>query len=384
MMRIRRKRFTNAEKRELWQRWRKGESVSEIARALQRNEGSVNNIVVRHGGFPPRERTRHPRSLSLREREQISRGLSAGQSMRQIARALGRSPSTVSREVERNGGVRRYRAVDADRRAWRAACRPKTCKLRRNKRLCRVVAKKLSREWSPEQISGWLVETYPDDSDMQVSHETIYRSLFIQSRGALKKELIRHLRRRRATRRARTATGKGKRQGKIVDAVSIRERPAEAEDRAIPGHWEGDLIAGTQGGAYLITLVERQTRFVLLEKVTSKQTDVIVRALIKLARKIPDELRRSVTWDRGGEMASHKKFTVATGMSVFFCDPASPWQRGSNENTNGLLRQYFPKGKTLDHVTQRDLNHAMQRLNTRPRKTLGFKTPAHMLDQLLR
>jgi IS30 family transposase len=314
-------------------------------------------------------------ALSLREREEISRGLVAGQSLRTIAQALGRSPSTVSREVHRNGGCCEYRASTADQAAWDRALRPKRCKLVENRALARIVATKLKRWWSPEQIAGWLKRHYPEDENGQVSHETIYRSLFIQARGALKKELLGHLRSRRAMRRSRHNTLKGKGLGKITDTVSIRERPASVEDRAVPGHWEGDLIFGSKN-SQIATLVERHTRYVLLAKVDGKDTETVINALIKQAHKLPGELYKSLTWDRGHEMADHQRFSLSTDIEVFFCDPHSPWQRGSNENTNGLLRQYFPKGTDLSVYSQAKLSAVARQLNERPRETLEFESPA--------
>ena len=295
-----------------------------------------------------------------------------------MASSIGRSPSTISREIAHNGGRDQYRAAEADAKAWDKACRPKRCKLLQHPRLQRIVATKLGIEWSPEQISGWLKRTFPQDESLHVSHETIYRSLFIQARGVLKKELIRHLRSRRIMRRSKHASTAGQPRGQIVDGVSIRERPADIEDRAIPGHWEGDLITGSKN-THIATLVERHSRFTLLVKLNGKDTVSVVSALSKQVRKLPSALRRSLTWDRGMEMAQHKKFTVATDEQVYFCDPQSPWQRGTNENTNRLLRQYFPKGTDLSGYSQADLNKIALRLNQRPRKTLGFRTPADRL-----
>jgi len=300
--------------------------------------------------------------------------------MRGIAATLQRAPSTVSREIRRNGGRRRYRASAADESACGRARRPKRCRLAVNRRLRAIVAKKLSLEWSPEQISGWLKREYPDAPGMQISHETIYRSLFVQTRGVLKKELVRHLRTRRMMRRSKKASTRGQPRGQIIDAVSIRERPAEIEDRAVPGHWEGDLLQGSNH-SHIATLVERQSRFVLLVKVDGKDTTNVVRALIKQIRCLPIELRRSLTWDRGMEMAGHKEFSVATNVQVYFCDPQSPWQRGTNENTNRLLRQYLPKGTDLSTFSQVELNRIALRLNQRPRKTLEFSTPAEKLNE---
>ena len=322
--------------------------------------------------------------MSFKEREEVSRGLARGDSLRCIARSLGRAPSTISREVRRNSGSRGYRspgdlgyrAAKADARAWRRARRPKPCKLARQARLRQVVAFKLSQNWSPEQIAGWLRSRFADSNEMRISHETIYRSLFIQARGVLKKELAQHLRRRRTLRQARSAgQNNGRRFGGIVDAVSISERPPEVEDRAVPGHWEGDLISGS-GHSSIATLVERQSRYTLLVKVACRETATVVAAIKKQITKLPTELRKTLTWDRGMELASHKEFTVATDIDVYFCDPQSPWQRGTNENTNGLLRQYFPDGTDLNTFTQSQLNRVARQLNERPRKTLAYHTPA--------
>jgi len=304
--------------------------------------------------------------------------MASGSSIREIASCLHRAASTVSREITRHGGRPAYRAYDADQQAWNAGLRPKRCLLAVNSKLRDLVASKLILDWSPEQISGWLKSQYPDDESMRVSHETIYRSLFIQARGALRKELLEHLRSKRRMRRSRHASEHGHRRGQIVDAVSIRERPPEAEDRAIPGHWEGDLLAGGKN-SYIATLVERHSRFLMLVKVPSKDTAVVVSALSERVRKLPTTLRRSLTWDRGLEMAKHKEFTVATDVQVYFCDPQSPWQRGSNENTNLLLRQYFPRGTDLSSISQEQLDLVELLLNQRPRKTLGFQTPASKL-----
>jgi IS30 family transposase len=318
--------------------------------------------------------------LTLAEREEISRGIATGQSLRSIAASLGRAPSTVSREIKRNGGRRQYRASKADEAAWDRAHRRKTCKLAQNRALAFIVAEKLQLEWSPDQIAGWLKSTYPDDENYQVSHETIYKSLFIQTRGALKKELLQHLRKTRAMRRSRHHTQKTKDHGRITNTVSIRERPAEVEDRAVPGHWEGDLLCGSNN-SQIATLVERHTRLVMLVRAPSKDTKTVVNALIKHARKLPRELYKSLTWDRGKEMADHERFSLDTDIKVYFCDPQSPWQRGSNENTNGLLRQYFPKGMDLSIIHQNRLNAVARRLNERPRKTLEYRTPAERFAQ---
>lgn len=363
------------EKQELWERWKRGESVSEIARALSVQRQSIHYHLLGRGGFAPAARRRSSRVLSLHEREEISRGLAAGDSLREIARRLGRPTSTVSREVTRHGGRSRYRATTADRRAWSNAQRPKLCKLARSFELTDLVAGKLAEDWSPEQISGWLAQTHPGEQALRVSTETIYRSLFIQTRGVLKTELTRHLRTRRVTRRARVGPRKSQgRGGRIIDAVSIRERPPEVEDRAVPGHWEGDLLLGTIN-TRIITLVERQTRYLMLIKPDANDSASVVDALARHIQTLPRQLRSTLTWDRGTELAQHKRFSVATDVAVYFCDPASPWQRGTNENTNGLLRQYLPKGTDLRRYTQADLDAIALKLNTRPRKTLGFHTP---------
>jgi len=372
--------YSDEQKALMWDRWQKGESMNAIGRLFDRGHSSIQRVLLEMGGLPPAPRKRSRLSLTSAEREEISRGVVAGHSLRSIAASLGRAPSTISREIDRNGGRRDYRACEADQAAWDRAHRPKRCKLAENRALARIVARKLRKLWSPEQIAGWLKRTYPDDENFQVSYETIYRSLFIQARGALKKELLQHLRRRRATRRSRHHTQKTDNHGRILDTVSISERPASAEDRAVPGHWEGDLISGS-GNTYIATLVERHTRYVMLAKVDSKKTETVINALIKQARKLPQELYKSLTWDRGKEMADHKRFSLATEIDVYFCDPQSPWQRGSNENTNGLLRQYFPKGTDLSVHSQAKLNAVARQLNERPRKTLDYETPAERFDQ---
>ena len=371
--------YTAAQKAEMWDRWQKGETLHSIARLFDRHHTSVRGILAATGGIRPPERCRSRLALTLAEREQISRGMVAGHSIRSIAMSLGRTPSTVSREINRNGGRDRYRASQADQAAWDRAQRPKPCKLVVNRALARIVAKQLRAFWSPEQIAGWLKYTYPNDERCQVSHETIYKSLFIQARGALKKELLQHLRSKRAMRRSRHASQKGDGKGQITNTVSIRERPALVEDRAVPGHWEGDLIIGTHN-SQIATLVERHTRYVMLAKVNGKDTETVINALIKQAHKLPRELYKSLTWDRGKEMADHQRFTLATDIKVYFCDPQSPWQRGSNENTNGLLRQYFPKGTDLSVHSQAKLNAVARQLNERPRKTLGFETPVERFN----
>jgi IS30 family transposase len=368
------------EKSGIWRRWKAGQSLHEIGRAFDKPHSSIRCLLLPRGGIPPAARRRSRLALTLAEREDISRGIASGSSLREIASGLDRATSTVSREVSRHGGLPVYRAHEADDQAWDSALRPKRCLLAVNRKLRNMVASKLILDWSPEQISGWLKTAYPDDESVRVSHETIYRSLFIQARGVLKKELMDHLRSKRRMRRSRHATVSGQSRGQIVDAISIRERPAEAEDRAIPGHWEGDLLSGAKN-SYIATLVERHSRFAMLIKVPSKETEVVVAALSRHVRKLPATLRRSLTWDRGLEMAKHKDFTVATDVQVYFCDPQSPWQRGTNENTNLLLRQYFPRGTDLSGYTQAQLDQVALRLNQRPRKTLGFQTPASRLQQ---
>lgn len=365
---------------ELWNRVAAGESLIAIARALEKTQSTIYTVVRAQGGIAPPVQRRAARVFTGGERETISRGLAASESVRALARALGRAPSSVSREITRNGGRHRYRALDADRRAWRQARRPKLCKLATTAALCAVVEAKLKSNWSPEQIAGWLVSEYPEEPIMRISHETIYRTLFLQARGALKQELTAHLRTRRVMRRSKRATTKGQPRGQIVDAVSIAERPPSVEDRAIPGHWEGDLLAGAKN-THIGTLVERKSRYVHLVRVAGKDTTSVVNALIREVRRLPAGLMASLTWDRGHEMAQHHRFTVATEVAVYFCDPQSPWQRGTNENTNGLLRQYFPDGTDLSVYTQRDLDRVAQELNTRPRKTLGFRTPAAILAE---
>jgi IS30 family transposase len=363
---------------DMWDRWKAGQSLHEIGRAFGKDHVSIQFMLSQHGGIAPATRRRSLLTLTLVEREDISRGIASGWSIREIAKGLQRAVSTVSREVARHGGRPLYRASAADQQAWQSALRPKSCLLAIHVKLQAIVASKLVLDWSPEQISGWLKTQYPDNKSMRVSHETIYQSLFIQARGVLKKELIQHLRSKRRIRRSRHSRVSGHRSGQIVDAISIRERPAEIEDRAIPGHWEGDLIGGTKN-SHIATLVERHSRFVALVKVPSKDTATVVAALSRHVRKLPASLRRSLTWDRGLEMAKHKSFTVATNVKVYFCDPQSPWQRGSNENTNGLLRQYFPKRTDLSGYSQSELDKVALRLNQRPRKTLGFQTPADTL-----
>lgn len=369
-----------AGKKELWQRWRGGESISDIARALDKVPGSVHGMIEVTGGISPPQRRRRRGALTPAEREEISRELATGESFQTIAARLGRPASTICREVNRNGGRSRYRAREAEEQASKRARRPKRCLLSLNERLRDVVARKLKEDWSPEQISGWLKKHYPDDEAMRISHETIYRTLFVQARGALKRELLAHLRSRRMMRRGRSASTKGQPRGQIKEAVSIRERPPEAEDRAVPGHWEGDLLAGSRN-THIATLVERSSRFVMLVKVTGKDTESVVAALSEQIRRLPATMMETLTWDRGMEMAAHKKFTVATDICVYFCEPKSPWQRGTSENTNRLLRQYLPAKSDLSVYAQPDLDLIALKLNSRPRKTLGYSTPAATLTE---
>jgi IS30 family transposase len=367
--------YTDTQKALMWDRWKKGDSMKEIGRLFDRGHTTVQRILTENGGIRPPERKRSPLALTLAEREVISRGLARQLSLRTIADQLGRSPSTVSREISRNGGYACYRANIAEDAAWQRALRPKDCKLADRPILVRLITGKMQMEWSPQQIAGWLKQRYPNQERYHVSHETIYKSLFIQARGVLKRELLACLRSQRIARRSKHTSKKGKGLGGIVDAVPISERPATVEDRAVPGHWEGDLIEGSKK-TYIATLVERQTRYVMLAKVENKTTDAVIKALIKQSGKLPDELYKSLTWDRGSEMSGHKRFTLATDIQVYFCDPRSPWQRGSNENTNRLLRQYFPKGTDLSIHSQAELNRVARRLNGRPRKTLDYETPA--------
>ena len=379
MTQRKRSRLSPTQETDVWKRWKAGQSLYEIGRAFDKPHTSIRHFLLPRGGIAPRARRRSRLALTLAEREDISRGIASGSSIREIARHLDRAASTVGREVTRHGGRPAYRAHEADDQAWESALRPKKCLLALRRRLREIVASKLVLEWSPEQVSGWLKTEYPKDERMRVSHETIYRSLFIQARGVLKKELMGHLRTKRRMRRSQHSRIFKDSRGQIADAISIRERPAEVEDRAVPGHWEGDLLSGSRN-SHIVTLVERHSRFAMLIKVPSKDTAVVVTALSRHIRKLPATLRRSLTWDRGLEMAKHKDFTVATDVQVYFCDPQSPWQRGTNENTNLLLRQYFPRGTDLSGYSQAQLDQVALRLNKRPRKTLGFQTPASKLQ----
>lgn len=372
--------YTPEQKAIIWDRYKQGDSLHEIARMFDRYHSSIMPTIYQTGGFRPPVRKRHRLSLSLDEREEISRGLAEKCSIREIAKKISRAPSTVSREIRRHGGLTNYRAAKADKKAWDNALRPKACKLSQNPTLCKIIAEKMHRGWSPEQIAGWLKHNYPDAQGMNVSHETIYKTLFIQTRGTLKKELQQYLRSRRTVRKSRTTSLKGKRLGSIPNAVPISERPSTVADRAIPGHWEGDLIQGSKN-SYIVTLVERHSRYVMLAKISDNKTATVIAALIKQAQQLPSELYKTLTWDRGVEMTNHAVFTVATDIQVYFCDPQSPWQRGSNENTNRLLRQYFPKGTDLSVHSQQRLNSIARQLNERPRKTLGYESPAERFNQ---
>ncbi|MCZ6738436.1 MAG: IS30 family transposase [Actinobacteria bacterium] len=374
--------FTEAERVEVWERRRAGEGNRSIGRRLGRSAGSIRAFVESTGGVRPPVRRRSPSHLSLTEREEISRGIAAGEPLCAIAGRLSRAPSTVSRELARNGGRGDYRAHRADRAAWQRGRRPQSSKLAANETLRAEVEDKLAIRWSPQQISGWLRHTYPDTEAMHVSHETIYLTLFIQARGGLKHQLTHHLRTRRATRRPKVK-GAPSGKGRIVDPVMISERPAEVEDRAVPGHWEGDLLMGKRQTA-IGTLVERWSRYVMLFALPDGNTAGAVRdALTETVQRLPEHLWKSLTWDQGKEMAQHAQFSVDTGIDVYFCDPKSPWQRGSNENTNGLLRQYFPKGTDMAKLTQEDLDFVAHQLNGRPRQTLGWMTPSEKLAETL-
>ena len=377
-----RRRISRQQHDAFWARWTAGQTLETISHAVGASPRGWYSVVQAHGGIRPPPRTRAPHALTFTEREVIARALRADTSLRAIARTLGRAPSTISREIARNGTrtarQRGYDAATADARAWQAARRPKCGVLATCAPLRRAVATQLAQDWSPAQIAGWLVEAYPEDATMRVSAETIYRSLYVQARGVLRKELATHLRRGRSVRRSRGRAAGGHGRSHIVDAIAIAARPPEVADRAVPGHWEGALLAGRHH-TYIATLVERSSRFVVLVKVRGKDSATVVRALIRRVHRLPQGLMASLTWDRGPELAQHQAFTIATDVAVYFCDPQSPWQRGSNENTNGLLRQYFPHGTDLSQFSQRQLDAVALRLNTRPRQTLGFKTPGATL-----
>lgn len=366
----------------LWSRWLEGENAVQISAVLGCHKATVTWHIARTGGVRPRERQRAARHLQSVEREDISRGLARGETVRAIADRLGRAPSTISRELARHGGPKAYRATAADAAAWASARRPKRCRLVTHRRLHRVVEQKLRQDWSPQQIAAWLPSRYPDDPTMHVSHETIYQALYVQARGALKRSLIAHLRRGQAYRRPRAKARAVRGPGQLVDIVSIAERPPEVDARAVPGHWEGDLLVGKLG-TQIATLVERQSRFVLLQRLPTADSATVVTALARRIQQLPAAVRQSLTWDQGKEMARHRQFTLTTDVQVYFCHPHSPWQRGSNENTNGLLRQYFPKGMDLSRLTQSQLDAVARRLNTRPRQTLNWRTPAEVFAEIV-
>jgi IS30 family transposase len=372
--------WTEQEHAAFWGRYRAGASLRSISRALGHSMGTLRTLLQATGGRQPVLPRRSERHLSLGEREEISRGLAAGHSCRTIAGSIGRAPSTVSREIARNGGPDGYRACHADRAAWQRARRPKAAKLVTCPALQQLVEAGLQLRWSPQQIAGWLRRAYPGDPELSVSHETIYMSLFVQSRGALRKELTRYLRTRRMVRRphaGQVTTG----QGRLRNAVNISARPAEVADRAVPGHWEGDLLLGGRNSA-IATLVERTSRFTLLVRLPhGRASEPVLTALAECIATLPGQLVRSLTWDQGKEMAEHAQFTIATGLQIYFCDPSSPWQRGTNENTNGLLRQYYPKGADLTRVSQDELDAVAAELNGRPRQTLGWASPCEKFDE---
>ncbi|MBN9232127.1 MAG: IS30 family transposase [Legionella sp.] len=374
--------FTEYQQSTIWSLWSQGKSLSEIGRQLNKHAGSIFCFLQKYGGIKPARSIRSKRALTLLEREEISRGLSANLSIRNIAKTLNRSPSTISREIGRNGGILKYRAILADKQTWIRAKRPKKSKLQINIPLNDIIADKLSNKWSPEQISGYLKRTYPNDNAMNISHESIYKTLYVQSRGHLKKELLKHLRTQRVMRQSKKFNTKGNARGGIIDAVSIHDRPKEIDSRTVPGHWEGDLICGSNK-SYVATLVERTSRFTLLVKLTGNDTASVIHAITNKIMELPNQLKKSLTWDRGMELAKHKKFTIDTEVKVYFCDPQSPWQRGTNENTNRLLRQYMPKKTDLGIHSQFDLDRIARELNERPRKTLNFLSPADKLNEVL-
>lgn len=374
--------FSYEQQAVIWVKWTQGDSLSDIGRALRKAPGCIHRLIAFHGGIRPAIKTRSKANLTLTEREEISRGIAASKSIRAIAAHLNRAPSTVSREISRNGGIGNYRATAADKKAYKNAARPKPNRLDQHTDLKDIIIEKLQLKWSPAQISGWLKQTYSNETAMQISHETIYKSLFIQARGILKKELTYHLRSKRLMRRPKNAKIDRSPRGQIIDAVSIRERPAEIEDRAIPGHWEGDLVSGSKN-THIATLVERMSRFTILIKLKGKDTESVVSALRNRILTLPAMLRNTLTWDRGMELALHKQLTIDTNIQVFFCDPRSPWQRGTNENTNGLIRQYLPRKTDLSIYTQEELDKIAMELNGRPRKTLQFATPIEKLNELV-
>ncbi len=383
MAKIGRPGLPSDKRQQVWEMWKAGKSISVIALAVGSPAGSIFSILLPFGGIYQPPQRRRATGLSAAEREEISRGLAAQESMRAIGRRLGRPASTISREIARNRGVTKYRATDAEDRAWRRAKRPKLCLLARRPALAAYVTDRLREDWSPEQIAGTLRKHHPAGSAMRVSHETIYRTLFVESRGVLARELRAHLRSGRPLRRSVHNTTTGQWRSQIKGAVSIRERPLEVDERTVPGHWEGDLLLGRHW-TQLATLVERTTRFTVLVQLPGRDMHAVTAGLSREMARLPEHVRRSLTWDRGMELADHHTVTANTGLDVYFADPHSPWQRGTNENTNRLLRQYFPRGVSMKDFTQTELNQVAAKLNARPRKTLDFDTPAARFNSLLR
>lgn len=373
--------YTEEEKELVFDLWKQGAGFSDISRVINAKPGSIFSILRDSGGLKPDKRNRSIHHLTLEEREEIRAGLSAKMSIRTIAGQLNRAPSTISREISRNRGRRWYKAVDADRRAWRMAERPKPCVLASNPKLKKLVIQKLELKWSPEQITGWLRLHYPGQSKMHLSHETIYKTLYIRARKTLNHSLARHLRRSHKMRQSKRHSRSGDRGTiNILNGMSIHQRPRGIENRRNIGHWEGDLVTGSKN-THIATLVDRKTRFTLILKLKGKDADSVNTALINAFVKLPAPMKRSLTWDRGMELAKHAEFTKMTGIPVFFCDPQSPWQRGTNENTNSLIRQYFPKKTCLAQHSQRKLNEVATQLNERPRKVLKFRTPKEMIEK---
>jgi len=383
MAKIGRPGLPSAKRQQVWEMWKAGDSISVIAQVVGSPAGSIFSILLPFGGIYQAPQRRRPQALSLGDREEISRGVAARDSYRAIGRRLGRPASTISREIARNRGITKYRAVDADDRTWRRAKRPKVCRLAHEPALCAYVADRLREDWSPEQIAGVLRKTYPAGSAMRESHKTIYKSLFIESRGVLARELRAHLRSGRPIRRSVHNTVTGQWRSQIKGAVSIAERPIDVADRRVPRHWEGDLLLGRHW-TQLATVVERTTRFTVLIQLDGRDMHTVTAGLSREMSTLPERVRRSLTWDRSMELANHHAVTANTGLDVYFADPHSPWQRGTNENTNRLLRQYFPKGVSMAGLTQTDLDRVAAKRNARPRKTLDFDTPALRFGALLR
>jgi IS30 family transposase len=380
MKRIKRT-FTQEEKDLIYDLWKQGAGFSDIGRVIEAQPGSVFTVLRKTGGIKPRQRTRNSSHLTSEEREEIRAGLSAKMSIRAIARLLGRSPSTISREVARNRGRRYYKAIDAGSRARRMAKRPKLGALEINLELRQMVIEKLQLKWSPEQISGWLKVEYCRQQRMQVSHETIYKALYVRSRKIIHHSFTEYLRRKHPMRHSRFHSRSGDRGFiNIVNGVSIHERSKNIDNRKSLGHWEGDLVSGS-GNTHIATLVDRKSRFTIILKLAGKDAESVHQALLATFRKMPPQYRKSLTWDRGMELAKHADLTKEIGLPVYFCDPQCPWQRGTNENTNGLIRQYFPKKTSLSPHSQEKLNEVATQLNERPRKTLKFKTPSHMIEK---